>query len=430
MRGFLSKIFGKKEPKAVLIAFASVPRLLDEREQSARSALKAQTSQPVQEIQEGIARLQLIVSTIAGAEHEPEIHPKLKSITKNTLPQFIRAMNTALARELPSDDVEAFYPAVVECVKNCLNSINGPGRYLRIVFPDEMKASRAGVDAIGHEINTITAALASYRKEITAVTRAREMFDTIQGNTETIAGAKEKEIRSRQRITEITGRLDEIARELSDLPRDPGMADAEKRKDHLHTLQTQHAELSRLYAARTMTTAHVLRKAEKIATRKKDGPEIAVLKEAMSLLSDHELPESSRLNSALAAAFPVAGRMTEAGEIALKNKEERAIFSDTEAFILEISRICSELRALEDDCRRVQQVIDAHPLLTRIASLERERTQLEVMLDKEQRANEDLLAWQQKTMEDIPVHRESLKKELGAIIGRTVQFSDESPLPA
>ncbi len=427
MRGFLSKIFGKKEPETLIIALESVPALLDEREQSARSALKDQTSQPVQEIQDGIARLQLIVSTIAGAEHEPEIHPKLKSIAKNTLPQFIRSMNTALARELPADDVEAFYPAVVECVKNCLNSINGPGRYLRIVFPDEMKASRAGVDAIGHEINTITAALASYRKEITAVTRAREMFDTIQGNTETIAGAKEKEMRSRQRITEITGRLDEIARELSDLPRDPGMADAEKRKDHLHTLQTRHAELSRLYAARTMTAAHVLRKAEKIATKKKDATEIVVLKEAMSLLSDHELPESGRLNAALAAAFPVAARMIEDGEIALKNKEERAIFSDTKAFSSEISRICNELHAQEDDCRHAQEVINAHPLLVRIASLERERTHLEVMLDKEYRAQQELLEWQQKTTDDVPVLRESLKKELEAIIGRTVQYSDELP---
>ncbi len=430
MRDFFLKIFGKKEPETLIIAYASVPALLDEREQSARSALKDQTSQPVQEIQNGIARLQLIVSTIAGAEHEPEIHPKLKSIAKNTLPQFIRAMNTALSRELPADDVEAFYPAIVECVKNCLNSINGPGRYLRIVFPDEMKASRAGVDAIGHEINTITAALASYRKEITGVSHARELFGTIQGNTQTIGGAREKEIRSRQRIAEMTGRLDEIAKELAGLPHDPGMADAEKKKDHLHTLQTRHAELIRIYTARTMTTAHVLRKAEKIATRKKDGPEIVVLKEAMSLLSDHEFPESSRLDSALAAAFPVAVRMIEAGEIALKNKEERAIFSDNEAFRSEIRRICSELRAQEEDCRLAQQVINAHPLLVRIASLEREKAQLEVMLDKEHRAHQELLAWQQKTTEDIPALRESLKKELGAIIGRTVQFSDESPPPA
>jgi hypothetical protein len=223
MRDFFLKIFGKKEPETLIIAYASVPALLDEREQSARSALKDQTSQPVQEIRNGIARLQLIVSTIAGAEHEPEIHPKLKSIAKNTLPQFIRAMNTALSRELPADDIEAFYPAIVECVKNCLNSINGPGRYLRIVFPDEMKASRAGVDAIGHEINTITAALASYRKEITAITRTRELFGTIQGNTQAITMATEKEMRARQRITDIAGRLDEISGELAELPSDPGI---------------------------------------------------------------------------------------------------------------------------------------------------------------------------------------------------------------
>ena len=43
--------------------------------------------------------------------------------------------------------------------KSCLNSTRGQGRYLQAVFPEEMKAVKSGIDAIGHEINEITASL-------------------------------------------------------------------------------------------------------------------------------------------------------------------------------------------------------------------------------------------------------------------------------
>jgi len=46
----------------------------------------------------------------------------------------------------------------------------------------------------------------------------------------------------------------------------------------------------------------------------------------MELLSDHMVPDTGDLASALATACPVAERMIVAEEITLKNKEERAIF--------------------------------------------------------------------------------------------------------
>jgi len=81
------------------------------------------------DIRNVIAQLQLIVNEIAGAEHDPEIHPKLKAIAKNSLPQFVRAMKGSLAKELP-EDPEEFYTAAPECVKICLHTVSGQGRYL------------------------------------------------------------------------------------------------------------------------------------------------------------------------------------------------------------------------------------------------------------------------------------------------------------
>lgn len=429
MRGFFKKLFGAKEPEPLTIAFGSIPGMLDEREAAARSLLKEQTRVPEQNIRNGIAQLQLIVNAIAGSEHDEEIHPKLKSIAKNTLPQYIRAMNTAMAKELP-DDSEEFYPAAVECVKNCLNSIRGPGRYLQIVFPDEMKASRKGIDTVGHEINAITVALGAYRREMAAVSEARSRYAAIISSSEDLSKAAEKNQRSKQRIDGTTGRLTEIGQELAAMPSDPGMAEFGAMKSSLHELEVQLEEKTRSHAALSMTASHVLRKAEKIATKQKQTSEIAFLKHAMALLSNHELPSCTELKTALAAAGPVVERMIGADEIVLKNKEERAVFSETGRFCNDMVQICSELHAQEEACRIAKEALDAHPIHVKTSSLDREKVQLEAMLKKELQSQNELAEWQQKTQTRIPVLREELKKKMGEIIGRNVQYSDVFPTSA
>ncbi|MCK9580488.1 MAG: hypothetical protein M0Q92_08560 [Methanoregula sp.] len=429
MRDLFKKLFGSREPESVTIAFDSIPAMLNEREAAACRLLKEQTEKPEQNIRNAIAQLQLIITTIAGAEHDSEIHPKLKNIAKNTLPQYIRAMNTALAKELPVD-IELFYPAVVECVKNCLNSINGPGRYLQIVFPDEMKASRKGIDAIGHEINVITAALGVYRKEMTAITGARTIYAAIHDSTGDLEKTVEKGQRAIQRIREAAERIAEIDRDMAAISSDPRMAETEEKKSVIRTMEQQREEMARTYAAHSMTASHVLRKAEKIASKQKHTGEVGTLKHAMSLLSDHELPDSTELATALAAACPIAERMIAAGEVALKNKEERTIFTDTVRFGSEMGRICAELHMREIACRSAHEEILAHPLIVKAGSLEREKTQLGAMLEKEQHAQKELEDWQQKTREHIPVLRKELKNKVGEIMGRTVQYSDDFPSTA
>jgi hypothetical protein len=179
-----------------------------------------------------------------------------------------------------------------------------------------------------------------------------------------------------------------------------------------------------------MTASHVLRKAEKIASRQKHPNETAALKHAMFLLSDHEMPDAEDLEKALMAACPIAMRMIDNGEIPVKNKEERAIFSDTGVFCSEMKRTCHELHLQEKTCRDASEKLLAHPLLARAGSLERERTQLAAMLEKEGHAIHELQDWQQKTREHIPAATEELRKKMGGIMGKNVQFQNGSRKPA
>ena len=113
--------------------------------------------------------------------------------------------------------------------------------------------------------------------------------------------------------------------------------------------------------------------------------------------------------------------MIEAGEIPLKNKEERAIFSDTARFCEDIGTACRGLKQREEEFLHAEQALAAHSLLLRKRSLEREKTQLEAMLLKENHSREELAVWREKNAEKIPSLIEELTRKIKDIVGGTVQ---------
>jgi hypothetical protein len=421
MHNFLSKLFGKKETEVFTISMGAVPAWLNEREKTARSGLLSETGETQKKIRGAILNLQQITNTVAQAEQNEEIHPKLKSIAKNSLPQFVKAMNASLAKELP-DEVEEFYPAAVECLKSCLNSTKGQGRYLQAVFPEEMKAVKSGIDAIGREINEITASLGRYRKEKTLIESALSLHTALLDIRADIQKAEEKDNRIALRVTEMMDRIAAIEKDLAAFPADERTAEVDVLKNALREAEKRRDAAIRTNAALSMTASHVFRKAEKIAARQKHPSEISVLRNAMELLSDHQVPETGDLAAALAAACPVAERMIAAGEITLKNKEERAVFSDTKQFSTDICASCTDLGLQEETCRIAEEKLTSHPLLVRMHSLEREKAQLGTMLEKENQVRIELKEWLLKTQDKIPNLTEELTKKIGDMIGGGVQL--------
>ena len=142
----------------------------------------------------------------------------------------------------------------------------------------------------------------------------------------------------------------------------------------------------------------------------------------MEILSDHAVPDTRDLAAALAAACPVAERMIAADEITLKNKEERAIFSDTTRFKIDICASCTDLGLQEEAFRIAQEKLASHPLLVRIHSLEREKAQLETMLKKENQARVELKDWIQKTQEKVPKLSDELTKKIEDMVEGGVQL--------
>jgi hypothetical protein len=330
-------------------------------------------------------------------------------------------MNASLARELPAD-IEEFYPAAVECLKSCLNSTRGQGRYLQAVFPEEMKEVKSGIDAIGREINEITASLARYRQEKNLIDTALSLHTALLDISADIQKSEEKDKRITLRITEVTDRIAVIEKELQAFPADERMAEVNVLKAALQEAENRRDAAIRTNAALSMTASHVFRKAEKIAVRKKHPLEISVLRRTMELLSDHSVPDTGDLAAALAEACPVAERMIAAEEITLKNKEERAIFSDTRQFSSDICTSCSNLGLEEQACRIAEDNLASHPLLAKMHSLEREKAQLGTMLRKENQTRAELNEWLKRTQEKIPKLSEDLTKKIGDMVGGGVQL--------
>jgi hypothetical protein len=421
MLKFLKNILPAKKEKIFSIAFTDIPAWLNEREQIAREALKHETETPVRNIRNATANLQLIVNNLKGAEQDPETHPKIKTIAKNSLPLFLKAMNASLSKELPEDTNE-FYTESVEMLRNCLNAVRGQGRYLMVAFPGEMKATKTGIDAIGHEINAMTGSLAKYKKETDSIDAVKRLCTTLVDMRRDSIKSIEKEERTNTRIQEATGRLSAIARELEQISTDESLQSFAVQKAQFADMEKERDAMMRTYASLSMTASHVFRKAEKIANRKRETAEIHTLKKTMEILSDHHVANGADITAALNVACPIAQRMINDGEISLKNKEERSMFADTTQFCTELSSASARYQDLCILCDKTGQTLATHPIIAKMNSLERERTQLQHMRTNEAENQKELVEWREKTKMSIPGIEGELRKKMGEMIGETVQI--------
>ena len=106
-------------------------------------------------------------------------------------------MNSSLSKELP-EDIHEFYTCAVENLKGCLNAVRGQGRYLQEAFPEEMKATKTGIDVIGHEINVITGSLSRFKEEISDIDAARKTYTALVDINHDLKKSIERESRNQK----------------------------------------------------------------------------------------------------------------------------------------------------------------------------------------------------------------------------------------
>jgi len=430
MRGLIQKIFGAKKPTPPTpIEFTELPAWFTGLDESAKAGLVSAIREPMEEIRNTEARIRLIATTLADAEQDPVIHPKLKTIAKNSLPQFVRAIKSSTAKELP-DDPEEFYAAATECLKNCLQNLRGQGRYLQAIFPEEIKTIRLGIDEMGRGINAINPLLAAYRQQTGGIRAARAIMEDIGSLRTDYTASEERARRIGARIDEMAGRGAAIERELMRLKEDPAMHEIAEKSQELITLGRQRDEALRTYSALSMTASHVFRKAEKLVARDRHVPGGTALRAATEILSDPDIPSPEQLDPALEAACPPTVQLIGAGQIPLKNKEERTLFSDIPSFRSAICTAAGGFRSLDEQCRAAESALATHRITVAMESLEREKAQLLVMLAREKQALIELSEWQEKTLAHIPALYADLRARVDTLSGNTRVLGDYRDAPA
>ena len=422
MLKFIKNIFRQEEREPAEIRFDELPSWLDNRKGKAESLLSKGTEKERAGIRLAATELSDVIQVLMAARFDDDIHPKLKSIAEKSLPQYFRAIHAALEKPLP-EEPEAFYSAAAELLKSCINSARGQGKYLKTVFPEEMKAIEACVAIIGRGINAMNDPLDSYRKEMARIREAIKLQKALADMYEDAERAREKEERIGRHIGETNEKLASIERVAAELEQQRAEKGLKDREYEIADLKKIRDQTVHRYAALSMTASHVLRKAEKVAKRQHKSSDERVIEKAIGILSDHAVPDCADLTAALDAAYRPARRMIDAGEVVLKNKEERALFNSQEEFSLGIRNLCTCYTEQSERCDEADRAFTSHPVILRHEELMKEMNLLFESLAKEKKIHADLTQWHADLIRKIPLIEEQLKKTLEGIVGGDVQVS-------
>ncbi len=427
MLKFIKNMFRTEEKESLEIRFDEIPAWLAKRKQEADSLLADSTVKEREEIRNAAAELSNVVQVLLAAQFNEDIHPRLRSIAEKSLPQYFKAIRTALEKPLP-DEPGAFYAAAAELLRACINSARGQGKYLRTVFPEEMRDIEGCVATIGRGINAMNEPLKSFRAITAQITEAVKLQGALADIYEDTGKLREREARMDRHIGEINERLAALEKTAAELEQKRADKDLQDEEHAIAELNRARDQTVHRYSALSMTASHVLRKAEKVAKRQQKSADEHVILDAIDILSDHTIPDCTDLVAALDAAYVPARRMIDAGEIILKNKEERALFASQEDFSSGIRTLCSCYAEQASQCDAAGRAFAKNPVIVRSEELNREMTPLFESMAKEKRARSELVQWHSDLTAKIPSIQEHLQKALEGIVGGDVQVSyPESP---
>jgi len=377
---FIREMFSSgKVAEPLSLAADDIPAILEAQETEITHSLSKDTEINRQVVSNARAELSGLVQELVSLEREEVYHPKLEKIAKNTLPLFEKTMLSSLARDLP-EEPEAFYHAASESLKGCVKGLAGPGRYLRGVFPDEMKEIREIVDRIGREMNAMTPHIAKARMK-------REQVSALRKDLAGLSAA----LSERENLTTELSRIDaEIEGEkgefaiLTDQENEAHLALA---SPDITRLEQQAAELKEEVLAEERAIrndlsviSHLLRKGEKVLQKGESRSVAKDLELVVDAITVSELPAEEQVIPGLVRVLPLIGSMIENGDIVLKNKEEKEIFSRNTDIPARLSEYYRKRNLADSRLKAVEREIAENPVVVEVRRLEREKLRRETHL--------------------------------------------------
>ncbi len=282
----------------------ALPALIDEEAAAISARVGPACEEPAREVRRAVADLGALLKRLAQADWDTALHPKLEQISRTTLPAFVRALESCLARPLPEDPHE-FYGASAALLKCSISALRGQGRYLRSVLPDEMKAVKAGVDVVGHAVNAMTAALGEEKRgprgpgdsspPARANGRAR-----VRG---TGCGPEVGRCCGRG-LAALTCEREGAEAELVALNGSPAALDLEERRAEAGRLRARASVIEAAHRVQAEGLIRILRRAERLVAKRGDRQTATRLHHLQSTLAEPLPADGSALAPLLAEASP------------------------------------------------------------------------------------------------------------------------------
>ncbi|MEN6611362.1 MAG: hypothetical protein ABFC24_11010 [Methanoregulaceae archaeon] len=426
MLEFLKGLMKKKEKEPPrLLTFGEIPGWMDDIDLSARQELDTATDAARTHIEALRKSLLAQVKDLKVPEEKRHLHPKLEKVALSTLPLFERSMSQTLAKPFPAGTDE-FYVAAGECLKTCLKTMQGQGRYLQAVFPEEMKGIRGTLKDFGHEINALTEATKKFRDHGERVQGIRKIYDALVEIRDSKTGSGDRHSQIVQRIADAKRALDDFAAQRVQLEKSPEYLAYLKLKEQIHAIEEKRDTEMREFTVISAVIAHVFRKAEKVEGRKGDGPSAKAVRQATDLLSDHQIPRPDELAAALRISFPVVLPLIKSGEVPLKNKEERTLFSDTDHLSEVLGKCVNAYHEYEVKIAAMNEELEAGPVRAQITRLETEKRQTEKTMERSEAQIADLAKYHEEAAEAVPTLAGELDRTIGEFSKGSIRVQPES----
>lgn len=343
--------------------------IIEEEERSWREDLERRMAPPRQKFNEVSSALLVHVTTLIESERDSLYHPKIEKITRNSLPQFAKAVTVSLGRPAPPDPL-AFYQVATEILRGCVKALAGPGRYLGTAFPDQMRDIRVLVDELGHQVNEMTPLIAEDKKRGRIIAQARDALTSIRENQAALVRARESMALQETRERELARKSEELLREKEDCDRevqvDRALHDAIRERDAFSDRVT---ETEREIHAMTSTLVHVFKKGEKILQRR--GGAERELKKVIDLMASEGNDLGEETVERISRVIPLVTSMIETGEIQLKNQEEIALFSSPDSICTSLLSLVQRRKEAGRELREKDALILSHPAKNRSRQVEK-----------------------------------------------------------
>ena len=395
-----------KEDSIREISFDDLPSLLDEKERAITKDLKRETEDQRPSITGAVKKIGDILDSFDTLQEGSVSHPKLEKITQSALPNFVRSMRQHINHPL-SPDEEAFYQDAASILKGCITTMKGAGKYLPMVFPDEMKELRSEISVIGRSLNELTAVFSLAKKKQAQIANLRTLSQAIRS-------LKTEQVERKARIETLehqAGALDnEKIKVLQSLEAFTNSDEFRLLDEEKGKLNRTENEIARLRHRKEQTLSAILsvhRRAARVARHLDNREAEKILGETIDLLESSD-PDCTSIRSSIQRSGAVVLSLVGSSAITPKGQDEQRFLSSLDTTLEEAFHACADLRAAEAEARERSSRIQELPAQRKLLHQRSEQEKTNLALEQ---IGRDIAA-EKKSWAEVPGRLESLQQKL------------------